>query len=911
MARGNGGGSPEGITVGRISIKVSPDTREFRRKLKEELEEIERTIKGDVHVTAHLDSAQARADFARMKEQMQRNGRIKLTVDTVQGKDGVTGKGGKGKDGSKNVFAYGSSGGGVLTKLFPNFGTGINPGGYLVMLTAAVALAAPLIGLLSTTILAIPGLISAVATPFAAIALGMEGIKKAATTSGFINDEGGLGPIFDSVKAEVSKAFEDGLTPALKELAGVMPRLLESLPQVATGLTDVFKGFTDALTSERGIGFFNEVVKNLGAAMSASAPGVRSFTDGMLQLTAAFSREFPGLTQWFNKTGDSFAAWIDKMTKETWDGRSPMGEAFKGLGDTLKTIGDWAIDLANEGMQFVQDPQKMQNFVATLRNIGQAIDALVALGNKLGPAWAWWSGDNFQNAPGIQKPPSKEQIQQAKEAANPGEPPAGDKRNLAEKLFGWIPDAVQEWIAPVGTRQVGEALVNSNISSSDLSKVVSEQIAGYTGQIEELNKNVNDRLSQGFTQETDPVIDNYKGRLDDLQTKLAEVQAIQQSLNPQVALRNAESPLPGAKDPVSQLLENLEKVPEAANNAKTAVAQPGLLTPEVLGGLSDQANAQGAEPTKIPPPDTSEFKAALSELPGIVSSSLSQLGSVAMQGVTGIVDAFRVGGNQIVMTVNTWPGAIASALSGLQAIGASAGNNLVAGMVSGINAGQGPVAAAAFALAKAAESGTKAGLDSNSPSKVFEGIGLDTAAGFAIGIDKGYGPVLDQAKDMAGKVAAAFADGTVDPTGAIAGYSEADIKRMEKALSIEMKSLEIKAKAAAYRGDKELAAGLRARKDELGLQKEMLDLTNEYNESSGGGEDPFAKALGGLMNSPVDFAKATGKQFLSDLGIGGDGFISKAITEGISYVFNIGSVDEALSIKDRQDSVNALSVVGR
>ncbi|SUA14438.1 hypothetical protein [Mycolicibacterium aichiense] len=121
---------------------------------------------------------------------------------------------------------------------------------------------------------------------------------------------------------------------------------------------------------------------------------------------------------------------------------------------------------------------------------------------------------------------------------------------------------------------------------------------------------------------------------------------------------------------------------------------------------------------------------------------------------------------------------------------------------------------------------------------------------------------------------------------------------------------------AVPKDDKAGREALRNQLDQLQAQKDLLSYQNDRikNEQKFGDvadDDPLVKAASGLMKTPVDFAKATGKQFLSDLGISGNGVISKAITEGIQYIFQIGSVDEAMSIKDRTESKNALSIVGR
>jgi len=925
--------TPAGIEVARISVKVSPNTKQFRKDLKEDLERIEREIKGDVHVTAHLQTAQARADFERMKRIMQRNGRIKLTVDTVPGKDGVNGKNGKGGRGGRNG---GIPNPGKLPKWlsFPNFGSGINPAGYAVIIAGLALVAAPLVGLVSALVLAIPGMISAVVTPMMAIGLGMDGIKKAAANSGLFkyDDKGeleGLGAVFDKVKAETSAAFDQGLTPSLKRLADSIDPLLGSLPQVATGMSDMFKGFVDSLTSTEGMGLFDDTIKNIGAAMSQAAPGVKSFTDGFLVLANSFTRQLPGLSTWLNNTGSSFSDWMMEMTKvpdpaghhgPNPNGKSKMDLAFEGLGGTLQTIGDWAVDMAQAGLKFVSDPKSMEDFLGTLDSIGSAITSLVEMGNTLSGAWAFANGDDFANVPGVQNLPKPadrlDAVDRAREAAeaaahSSGELPA-PRGNFFKEVFGPIIDMIPEWLAPAGTRIVGDAVVKTNVSPGELSKVIRDQITDLNGRISDLEGNIKDRVDGG-ADASDPVLGNYKGRVNDLKDKLAVLQEMAGGLVPEVANMSFETPIGGSF--VDQLVKGLEEVPPAAIVAKDAlqtVKDTGIMTPEALGQLSENAQNPAVEAPvetqKIPAPDTSAFDAAMQELPAATTTAMQGVSDAVTTGGETSVGNLLLAGQQMVATLQTFTGLFQTA-----------GQQMMMGLSNGITVGTAWVVAAARSAAAAAHAAAKEELEINSPSKKFIEIGLSTMEGMSKGMENGVGPVLDQAKDLANKVARAFADGS-DPTEALKGMNVKEINRMEKLLGWDSKTLgrQIKANNALAKstGDgsfKAEAERLKILKDEVDASREMLDLANEYNgnSSSGGGEDPFVKGASQLMNAPADFAKATGKQFMSDLGIGGNGLIGNAITEGISYIFNIASVDDALSVKDRQESVNAQSAIGR
>lgn len=81
-----------GTEVGRISIKVTPDTDDFRRKLKQQLEAIERSLKGQIPISVDLDAgkgkAQLAAALAAMRAQARAGVKVPVTADS-QGVDGV------------------------------------------------------------------------------------------------------------------------------------------------------------------------------------------------------------------------------------------------------------------------------------------------------------------------------------------------------------------------------------------------------------------------------------------------------------------------------------------------------------------------------------------------------------------------------------------------------------------------------------------------------------------------------------------------------------------------------------------------------------------------------------------------------------------------------------------------------
>lgn len=779
---------------------------------------------------------------------------------------------------------------GKLKNLMPSFGSGINPAGYVAILAAVALVAAPLIGVLSAAILSIPGLIAAVATPFAAIALGLEGIKKAAGESGLINiteDGVELGQNLKDIQKSVSDAFAEGLKQPLTDLNNAIPALLKNMPMVAQGLSAMAKGFTDAFTSDRGAAFFDETIRNISTAMAAASPGVRSFTDGMLQLTTQFTRQLPAVSDWFNRTGESFSKWVEEMSQvDEATGKTGFDQIFKGLGDTLTTIGDFIVDLGKQGLEFVQDPQKMQDFIQTLKNVGKALENLVAIGNKLGPVWDVLADLGIiDKAPEAKTDPFGNPVKDTSGGKGGGGGDVVDaidtqtekqqQQHTEDKGFWgtikqWA-ENVKNWTTseqPVGAggRQIVGPDGQAVYSMEELAKSIEERTKVVKDEIANLETAIEARTTGGFKQSSDDALNRYKEDLATLKAELAELQTQANAAQSNVGLASVSTDLNAAKEAIIE-------------------AQKGSWFEGV-----------DIEPVKVPPPDTAEFTNAIDQLPIVVGAA----------------------GDDAAGKAGEIPPKIGGALEGLGGIGSTAGAALGQGLLSGMQSMEGPILAYAGTLAgKIAEK--KGPIDYD--KKVLEPNGQALMFGLAKGMENGFTPVLEQAKGMADQIAAAFASGTEDPTTMLAGFSKAELDRIEKVLNLEMKRLDGRARALTYEAKrtgndalKAEAERLRMQKDELSLQKEMLGLATDYNDevgSSASGGDPLTNAVSGLMNAPVDFAKATGQQFLSDLGISGDGFISRAITEGIQYVFQIGSVDEALSIKDREESKNAMSMMGR
>lgn len=161
--------------------------------------------------------------------------------------------------------------------------------GWIVV--AVFAAAAPLIGLVAGLIAGLPSLLAAAGAGFAAIALGMDGIKKAAEV---------FGPSIDKLKSSLSATFDKGLTPVFQQLNKIFPTLQTGLNQVAQGLIPLAKGFTDVVTSAGGMAQIRDILARTGQFFASLRPMVESFTQTFLTLGQVGAQSFGFLAQILN-----------------------------------------------------------------------------------------------------------------------------------------------------------------------------------------------------------------------------------------------------------------------------------------------------------------------------------------------------------------------------------------------------------------------------------------------------------------------------------------------------------------------------------------------------------------------------------------------------------------------------------
>ena len=244
---------------------------------------------------------------------------------------------------------------------------------------AVLGLIAPALALVSGALVTLPAALATLAVTAGTVALGMDGIKKAAEKAGLYGDSNGdkkgggeLGAALQGLKQTVSDVFENSLTPAFVNIAKLADSLKESFGGVAQGLSDMFSGFTEALTG--GSDQVGNIISNIGKAFSQATPGIKDFTTGILNLVSELSNKFPGLADAFNRTGKSFLEWVDKITtKDAVTGVSQLDTAMTQLGDTLSRIGGLATTFFKSGWENLSNV----DFGKSMSGFVESVDRLV------------------------------------------------------------------------------------------------------------------------------------------------------------------------------------------------------------------------------------------------------------------------------------------------------------------------------------------------------------------------------------------------------------------------------------------------------------------------------------------------------------------------------------------------------
>lgn len=293
---------PGGNEVGRVSVRVVPDISKFRKTLKTQLEKIERDLK--VQIPVEFDTRRALRSATVLKrrlDSLERN----INIDAQF------------KDLDKQLVKVGDSAGRAGGQI-------LGMSRYMAMGVGVALLLAPALGLISTLIAGLPSLLFLAGAGFAAVALGMDGIKKAAEV---------LKPAVEKLKASLSATFERTMAPVFQDLLKIFPTLQGGLQQVAIGVSQMAKSFTEVLSSKQGLRDIQQILYNTGQFFSSIDIGVKAFTQSLLTLGREGSESFDLLAVGFNRFLSDFNAVVQRVAAD-----GSLRAAFVGLADVTNAL---------------------------------------------------------------------------------------------------------------------------------------------------------------------------------------------------------------------------------------------------------------------------------------------------------------------------------------------------------------------------------------------------------------------------------------------------------------------------------------------------------------------------------------------------------------------------------------------
>ena len=863
----------------KLAVPITIDDRIAVSELQAKLSGLERALELDIPVDFNLKKAAIAEIIAQ--------------IAAVEAAIGAMNLAGGGAAGGKGFGSF-------LSGLTPQ-GRGLNVSvaGFLALGSAIALAAAPLTGLLATGLLALPGLLATVLAPIGAVVLGFKGIKDAAMEAGLFGDKNGdkkgggsLGAALTELQTQVQGVFKDKLKEPFGSIGDVASQYIEPLKSVAAGVADIMAQTINTMTSPENTRKITETFSAIGENLSKSfAPAIADFTEGLINLAHQFTTggALEGVGTWFKETMADFKEWTSS---------SDLTTQFSNLGTTLKTVLDTLGAMGREGLAFVGDQQKMDGFLAMLKEVGTALENIVEMSNDIGDIWGGLSrGVDFT-------------------------------QGVVDVMQGDGANAIRNFRAAFDARAKEEGPQ----MGIDFSKTISEgfkvglelgnPLTGLSeASAEELNK-----LAYGIAQAGTKGVEQLKQAITAGDVEVGVAQQIQDKVGAAVT---------GAMQALEPLKQGLQ------TDINAALAPLGDIAGKIQSAFGDVAG---------------QVQGALSRIPGIVSNSLGSLGGVTALAMAAVAQEVQKGCDAAVLIAVFSAPKIGEPFKALSGEMAGVGASMMQGLGAGIRDNVGIAKLAAEVAAKEVKEAAKAAIRSQSPSKDFMDIGKDTQTGLAIGInDNAKGPisaireVMQAIKDVFGSaeginlnffmgqaatsmssmatsskefrsnMVEAGTTPALDPSNADTAADLEDIKRQKAEINVRIAELQALKNATT---DKAAKAGLQAEMDQLKIQKSRLDLLKEENGLQEERKtaiqklsDTIATNITDMIKMPGEFAKTTASAAMQDIGISGSGAIPTianwAADAATNYIFNVNNMDDAIQGQQAQQRKQTAGVVSR
>lgn len=346
-----------------VDVPLTAQGEELRTQVSAQIAAIERTLKAEIP-TDPTGAAEYRRKLAAMVNEASRGVRANIRADVDQGAlnrvtnalrsiiglgnrssgtfDGLSGSvSGLGSNlsrvslvGSNGFAAIASKASlvftvlGALNFVIPGIVTGVS-------LLAGTAVAA--IGAITAGLAGLPVLLTTLIAPIGVLALGFDGVKKAAES---LSDE------FTELQRIASVAFEFGMRPVFDRLAGIFPTLNVGVGLVADATSRFALALADVVASERGLNSLRSAFVGVETALDRMRPGVARLFQSLLDI-AGTRVLYEILGDTIGGVTDRFGAMLDRL-RESGD----IETALRQVENVLFSVVDLVSLLAEGAVDF-------------------------------------------------------------------------------------------------------------------------------------------------------------------------------------------------------------------------------------------------------------------------------------------------------------------------------------------------------------------------------------------------------------------------------------------------------------------------------------------------------------------------------------------------------------------------------
>jgi hypothetical protein len=340
---------PGGREVGRVSIRVLPDTTKFVPSLRKYLTRIERTLELEIPVT--LDASGVAAEARRASERAQKAAReVKIPVTYNR----------------KALSALRKDLGTLKRIDVPNLNKAIGIGALAIASAAAVphvlALAGSLTQVAGVAGL-LPGLLGATVAGISTLVIGFQGVgdalkvmndpeqvdkfrkamdKLAPAAQQTVLAFKGLSPAFRALRLDVQQRLFTGVSATVQELASsYLPELRRGLGRIASATSGAFQFVADASRAKGVLADLRPTLASVATATSRFGRGVAQLVPAFSELTKVGASFLPGLADGFEGLAAKFNAFIQRV--------SASGELKDFIQGGLDAVKDLASVLGSAG----------------------------------------------------------------------------------------------------------------------------------------------------------------------------------------------------------------------------------------------------------------------------------------------------------------------------------------------------------------------------------------------------------------------------------------------------------------------------------------------------------------------------------------------------------------------------------